>query len=352
MAELKGFYQDLYENKDHGTCADDIHSYIGNLEIPKLSDELQRQCEGSLTYAECRKVLDTFKNNKSPGNDGLTAEFYKKFWPLLGTLMVDSLNAAFADGKLANSQRQAIIRLIEKKNKDKRFVENWRPISLLNVDYKIGSKALASRLEKVLAEIIHENQCAYVKGRTIFDAVRSISDVMEYTKLYNIPGLMTTFDFKKAFDSISWQFLTEALRSFNSGESFIRWVGVLYSGISSCVMNNGFASDLFEIKRGVREGDPLSPYLFIIALKILNVAIRKNKGIEGIALGRNEIKLNVFPDDLTTFVKNTKSFHLLVTLLEGYGKISGLKVNEEKNGSMLVGKFTRCPEGHWNLYSY
>ena len=145
--------------------------------------------------------------------------------------MVDSLNAAFAYGKLANSQRQAIIRLIEKKNKDKRFVENWRPISLLNVDYKIGSKALASRLEKVLPEIIHENQCAYVKGRTIFDAVRSISNVMEYTKLYNIPGLMTTFDFKKAFDSISWQFLTEVLRSFNFGESFIRWVGVLYSDV-------------------------------------------------------------------------------------------------------------------------
>ena len=90
-------------------------------------------------------------------------------------------------------------------------------------------------------------------------------------------------------------------------------------------MDNGFSSDLFEIKRGIRQGDPLSPYLFIIALEILNVAIRKNKEIEGIALGRNEIKLNAFADNLTTFVKNTKSFHLLVTLLEGYGKISGLK---------------------------
>ena len=139
----------------------------------------------------------------------------------MGTLLVDSLNMAFVHGKLSNSQRQRIIRLIEKKDKDKRFVENWRPISLLNVDYKIGSKALATRLEKVLPEIniIHENQCAYVKGRTIFDAVRSIGDIMEYTKLNNIPGLMTTFDFKKAFDSISWQFLTEALRSFKGTQS-------------------------------------------------------------------------------------------------------------------------------------
>ena len=113
-------------------------------------------------------------------------------------------------------------------------------------------------------------------------------DIMEYTKLNNIPGLMTTFDFKKAFDSISWQFLTEALRSFNFGESFIRWVKVLYSDISSCVMNNCFASELFEIKRGVRQGVPLSPCLFIIALEIVNVAIRKNKEIEGITLRKTK----------------------------------------------------------------
>ena len=138
----------------------------------------------------------------------ITAEFYKTFWPILGNLLVDSLNAAYLDGKLSNSQRQAIIRLIEKKDKDRRYVENWRPISLLNVDYKIGSKALATRLEKILPEIIDESQCAYVKGRMIFDAVRSINDVMEYTKLHNIPGLMTTFDFKKACDSLSWEFLT------------------------------------------------------------------------------------------------------------------------------------------------
>ena len=124
-------------------------------------------------------------------------------------------------------------------------IENWRPISLLNGDYKIGSKVLATRLEKVLPDIIHENQCAYVKGRTIFDAIRSINDVMEYTKLYNIPGLMTTFDFKKAFDSLNWRYLVNTLEAFNFGVSFIRWVKVLYSDISSCVMNNGFASDLF-----------------------------------------------------------------------------------------------------------
>ena len=130
-------------------------------------------------------------------------------------------------------------------------MENWRPISLLNVDYKIGSKALATRNEKVLPEIIHESRCAYVKRRTIFDAVRSINDVMEYTKLHNIPGLITTFDFKKALDSLSWKYLFNTLKAFNFGDSFTYWIKVLYSDISSCIMNNGFASDIFDVKRGV-----------------------------------------------------------------------------------------------------
>ena len=146
-----------------------------------------------------------------------------------------------------------------------------RPISLLNVDYKIGSKALATRLEKILPEIIHESQCAYVKGRTIFDAVRSINDVMEYTKLHNIPGLMTTFDFKKAFDSLSWEFLFNTLKVFNFGDSFIHWIKVFYLDISSCIMNNGFASDIFYVKR--EEFDRGIPCHHICSLLLLKSPI-------------------------------------------------------------------------------
>ena len=345
MSELKDFYEDLYDNKDPDTDVDELHNFTKNLTIPKLSNYQQLLCEGQLTNTECYNVLDQLKNNKSPGNEGLTAEFYKHFWPVLGNLLVDSLNAAHITGKLSNSQRKAVIRLIEKKsNKDKRYIENWRPISLLNVDYKIGSKALATRLEKVLPDIINQNQCAYVKGRTIFDAIRSINDVMEYTKLNNIPGLMTSFDFKKAFDSLNWQYLVNTLEAFNFGESFIRWVKVFYSDISSCVMNNGFASQLFEIKRGVRQGDPLSPYLFIIALEILNISIRENKEIIGIKVGNEEIKLNVFADDLTTFVKNTRSFFSLKQVINNFGYISGLKLNEEKTEVYWLGSLHNSPE--------
>ena len=198
--------------------------------------------------------------------------------------MVDSLNSAFKHGELSSSQKQGIIKLIDKKNKDRRHITNWRPISLLNVDTKIASKAIAVRLEKVLPELISEEQCAYVKGRNIFEVVRTISDIMEHTHSNGIPGLMVTIDFEKAFDSVSWSFLNKTLHKLNFGDSFIKWVNTFYKDVSSCIMNNGVGTALFPIKRGVRQGDPLSPYLFILVLEPLLSAIKEDPTIRGLQI--------------------------------------------------------------------
>ena len=150
------------------------------------------------------------------------------------------LKFGFKYGALPNSQRQAIIKLIDKKDRDRRYIKNWQPISLLNVDVKIASKALALPLEKVLPEIIHADQYAYVKRGTIFDAVQTIiDDNMHYTKTKVLPGLMIAFDFEKAFDSVSWSFFFKASKSLKFGDSFIKWVSMLYTNISSCVLKNG-----------------------------------------------------------------------------------------------------------------
>ena len=146
-------------------------TFSRNVNIPKLSDEKHNTCEGKLTVNECYNILSTFNNNKTPRNDGLTIEFYKAFWSLLGNQLVDVLNYSYEHGQLSTSQRQAVITRLEKKDKDKRFIKNWRPISLINVDTKIGSKALCKHLEKVLPDIIHYNQNAFVQGRSIFDVI-------------------------------------------------------------------------------------------------------------------------------------------------------------------------------------
>ena len=180
--------------------------------------------------------------------------------------MVDSLNYLYDYGNLSNSQKQAIITLIEKKDKDRRDLANWRPISLINVDVKIGSKAVAKRLKNVLPNITHHNQSAYVKGRTISDAVRTIEDVMEFSKRYNIEGRMICIDFKNAFDTVSRDFLFRTLSAFGFGPSFTRWINTFYNNISSCVLNNGFSTSSSAVERGVTHGDPQSAQLFIIVL--------------------------------------------------------------------------------------
>ena len=177
----------------------------------------KENCEGRITADECQNVLNTFATGKTPGNDGLPIEFYKTFWPLLGVILVKAFNEAFVKKEMSTSQRQAIITLVEKKDKDRTYLENWRPISLINVDAKIASKVIANRIVKVLPEIIHSEQTGYVSGRYIGEAARSILDIMEFTKFRNIPGMLLFIDFEKAFNSLEWNYMLKCLELFGFG---------------------------------------------------------------------------------------------------------------------------------------
>jgi len=338
MDEAEHFYSDLYNEQNKVFSSKETATFISNSNLTRLDDEHRNICEGKLSYSECFNILGTFKSNKTPGNDGLTIEFYKHFWPLLGKQLVDALNYSYEMGELSTSQKQAIITLIEKKGKDRRYIENWRPISLINVDSKIASKVLAKRLEEVLPNIIHFDQHAFVKGRSIFDAVRNIEDILDYMKKVKEKGLLVAIDFEKAFDSLNWEFLHKTLEALNLGPSFINWVKALYSNVVSCVLNNGFVTNFFEIKRGVRQGDPLSPYLFIIALEVLANSIRNNKDIEGIKVNSNEMKLSIFADDMTAFLKDKQSISEFMKLITIYGGVSGLKLNKKKTEIMCLGE--------------
>lgn len=331
---IKKFYMNLYDF--HDNTGDEVNERIFLENLPKLSSEAQNHCEGKMTMDECFKALRDLKTNRSPGNDGFTVEFYYTFWPYLGRRLVDALNESFEKKVLTNSQRQGVITLIEKEGKNNSHIKNYRPITLLNVDYKILSKVLSTRIKGVLEEIIHYDQVGYIKGRNIGEAVRLIDD-MFFRSLHKNLGILVAIDFEKAFDSISHRLLFNALKSFGFGEMFCNWVKILYTDITSCVMNGGQSTGYFEVKRGVRQGDPLSPYLFIIAIELLALTVRKRQDIEGIKLGNKEVKQVLYADDLSIFVKNVKSMNVLKKILTDFEKISGLKVNEDKTNFVRLG---------------
>ena len=176
-------------------------------------------------------------NNKSPGNDGLTKEFYETFWEDLKKPLCASITKAFHRGELSHSQKQAVIKLIEKKDRDKKFIKNWRPISLLNIDTKRISKVLAVRLKNVLPSLISSDQTAYVKGRFISEGGRLIFDVLEICDKLQIKGFLMTVDIEKAFDSINHCFLIKVLEKYGFEKDFIKWIKIVLQNQESCIIN-------------------------------------------------------------------------------------------------------------------
>ena len=158
LNEIHSFYANLYDNKEDDFYKESIDSFLDKVNTSTLTNEQRDSLEKQLTMSECFMTLKTFQKTKTPGNDGLTVEFYLAFWPLIGKCLVNCLNFAHMHEQLSTSQKQAIITLLEKKDKDKRFLKNWQPISLINVDVKIASKAIAKRLELILLHLIHHSQ--------------------------------------------------------------------------------------------------------------------------------------------------------------------------------------------------
>ena len=327
--EILTFYKNLFKSKCKAT-AENCRQYLDNLNMKRLSETEAALCEKSLTLDELSESLDEMQLDKSPGNDGLTTEFYKQFWDGVKSPYYDSLIQAKLYGELSTSQRQAIIRLIEKKDKDKTKICNWRPISLLNIDLKIVSRALAKRLKTVLPSIINSNQTAYVLNRFIGEGSRVISDILEITETLSLEGYIATIDFEKAFDSLHHTFLTETLRIAGFQDYFINWIKVFLNKQESCVINDGTTTPYFSLERGARQGDPISAYLFIIALEALFMSVKKNANIRPIKIIDIEFLYTAYADDATFFLENEISLSYLIEELKMFSKYSGLMPNYSK----------------------
>ena len=153
---------------------------------------------------------------------------------------------------------------------------------MLNVDYKIASKAIVTRIKMVLPQLIHTDQTGFMKNRFIGQNIRLLSDLLEQTELENTPGILLQLDFRKAFDTIEWPMIQQDPTIFNFGASVKRWIETFYCNAKSCVIINGFTTRQLKLSRGVRQGCPLSPYLFILSAETLASKLRQDKSISGI----------------------------------------------------------------------
>ncbi len=335
LEKQKEFYEKLYKESNLGRT-DELINSIG--EHPKLTDNEKETIDSMVTEQEILKALKASPNNKSPGEDGLPSEFYKVFWNNIKVHLVNCYKLAFENGKLGISQRRGIICLIPKKDKDPVILKNWRPISLLNQDYKLLAKSIAERIKACLKNIIHKDQTGFLKGRYIGENIVKICDIMNYCEEEDIPALLITIDFEKAFDLLNWGFIDKSLLFFDFPESIRKWVKLLYNDINSCVSNNGWASQFFPLSRGVRQGCPLSPYLFLIAAEILSLYIRQNKSIKGLKIGNQIYKISQYADDtVITIPFCEETLNEIEKTFEKFTRISGLKVNYDKTEILRIG---------------
>ncbi|KAK3728108.1 hypothetical protein QZH41_014265, partial [Actinostola sp. cb2023] len=308
----------------------------------KLDNTESEQCEGPFSIEEATSAIQEANNGKSPGKDGLPPEFYKRFWNKLGTELVAVLNEGYEKGHLAPTQQESVIRLLYKKD-DRTYLKNWRPISFLNADYKIATKILTNRLKRVLDVLINEDQTCAVPNRDISNNLNLIRDVLDYTERTQEPGILLSLDQEKAFDRVDRSLLHNVLRRYGFGPSFTRWVSTIYVGASAQVICNGELTERIPLERGVRQGCPLSPALYVLLAEVLGEAIRSDPNITGFLLPGakgKEFRLAQYADDTTVYIKTDRSLQQVLHVVQRYENASGARLNKTKTEAMWLGKWS------------
>ena len=335
---FKDFYSKLYTS-EVDPSEEQYEDFFANLNIPKLSEGQVAQMEGGITEGEVRAAIASLKNGKSPGLDGLPVEYYKKYVDILAPILTSVYKESFDLGQLPDTFNEAIITLILKKDKDPTEPGSYRPISLIDVDSKILTKVLATRIEKLLPSVIHLDQVGFVQGRSSSDNVRRLLHLMWANRGVDTPIAAFSLDSEKAYDRCELAYVLYTLRRFGFGEGFIKWVKIIYRSPKASVLTNGMRSPLFGLTRGQKQGDPLSPLLFTVFLEPLAVALRADTDVKGVWGGGTEHKLFLYADDILALVSDpANSIPVMLNKIETFSQISGLKINWQKSEVMPVSR--------------
>ena len=332
MSALHSHFKRTFQD-DNKTCEVDSSWWEF---LPKINDELKESLDRSITLNDLTTVL--FKNmspSKSPGNDGLTVKFLRKFWPQLSSLLMESLKESWEHGELSTSQKESVIRLIEKKGKSQSTIKGYRPISLINVDAKIYSKVLAERLRKLTNAVVDHDQLAYMEGRSLHEGHLLINRMLELGRASKVKGLMAMIDFRSAFDSVRHDFIWKTLEKMNVGQGLINHLKTLYRNAKSAILNYGTQTAWFPLECSTRQGDPVAGHLFIIVMQVLLKKLKAN--LNPIVYKNFILSLIAYADDLTIFVESDEQLKKAMDIITTFKNFSGLAVNVEKSEILEIG---------------
>uniref|UniRef100_A0A670IRS6 Reverse transcriptase domain-containing protein n=1 Tax=Podarcis muralis TaxID=64176 RepID=A0A670IRS6_PODMU len=310
----------------------EINQFIKSNGLQKLPQDKQTTLNYRITQQEIESAIQNMQLGKSPGPDGLTSKYYKVLKDHLIQPLMEVCNQIMEGKGAPESWKEAFITLIPKLESEKTQLKNYRPISLLNVDYKIFADIMASRFKKVLNEVIHKDQAGFLPGRHLSDNTRNIIDVLELLQTnMNTKAVLIFIDAEKAFDNISWKFMKRNLEGMGVGRAFQNGIEAIYSEQKAKLIVNNVVTEEFKIEKGTRQGCPLSPLLFISVLEVLLNLIRKDQLVEGIQVGRKQYKLKAFADDLVlTLQEPEPSTKRVLELIYEFGRVAGFKLNKQK----------------------
>jgi hypothetical protein len=312
-------------------------------DIPQVTAAENEALVADFTEKEVRDAIFLMKHNKAPGPDGFPAEFYQVFW----SLIKDDLLAMFRDFHSGNlplfSLNFGIITLLPKAQEVKK-IEQYRPICMLNVSFKVFTKVIANRLLGVARKVIRPSQSAFLPGSNILEGAVVLHETLHELRKKRLKGVILKLDFEKAYDKVNWSFLQQVLRMKGFCGKWCHWIEKIVTGGSVSVKVNDDVGHFFQTKKGLRQGDPLSPVLFNLVADMLAVLIERSKSqdqFNGLVphLVEDGLSILQYADDTILFLEDDlEKAKNLKLVLSAFEKLSGLKINFHKSELFCFGE--------------
>eukprot|EP00253_Pinus_taeda_P013029 PITA_13029 len=305
--------------------------------IPCLvSEDQNKALMRAATLEEIEETVKAMKKGTAPGPDGFTVDFYQAGWHFLGKEILEMVEESKMNQKVWPALNSTFYALIPK-TENREDPNGFRPIALCNVIYKIITAMMARRLKPMLEKLISAEQTGFVEGRQILDGLVVTQEVIHSLKTKHQKGMMIKLDLSKAYDRLNWNYLSKVLESFGFCKRWINWIHNLISSPIFSILVNGIPSNPFSASRGLRQGDPLSPFLFILAAEGLGRFIKREREsgkIKGLKLWGHNLCLThqQFVDDIMLFGEPTvKEVKHLRKILDIFAEASGLEINKDKS---------------------